>query len=211
MTHVCRAAGGGDTMRAFPILQEALLTRTQRWAGYLAILTAVVGLSAGFLIKDLILSSATVYRDLAAGILAQYPTNWLLDTEGDYVFRVRDPTAPTFRTTLQVAVEPIGADATARNVLDNLTLARAQTLAAYRVLSTVETTLPEGEAATRLDYVYVETEANPFLESLPVVVRGVDVVTIKGGQAIIVTFRADRDVFDAEVGRLSQFLAALEF
>ena len=114
-------------MRASPISPEPPLTRTQRWASVLTIALALIGLGIGFLMKDQIISATVPFRDLAAGILARYPQGWLLDTEGDYVFRVRDPEAPRFLTTLQVQVIPIGEDAAARNILDDLTLKRAQT------------------------------------------------------------------------------------
>jgi hypothetical protein len=199
-------------MRTFPIPVEAPLTRTQRWANGLVFLTALAVLAFGFLLKDQIMGGTQTYRDLAAGILAQYPSGWLLETQGDFVFRVRDPKSPSFRTTLQVAVESIGADAAARNILDDLAFKRSLTLAAYETLRTIpDYPLPDGETATRLEYVYVDTEANPFLESLPVVVYGVDIVSIKGGQAIIITFQVEADRFDEEEWRLEQFLATLEF
>ncbi len=199
-------------MQVFPLPEEAPLSSTQRWASFVAILVAALGLALGFLFKSQIVGATTPYRDLTAGVLAQYPSEWLLDTAGDYVFRVRDPTAPGFATLLQVAVEAVGADADARNILDNLTLERAQSLAAYRVLRTLpDFRLPDGDAATRLEYVYVQTEDNPFLQSLPVVVYGVDIVTIQRGQAIIITFRVEASRFDEEVWRLDQFLATLQF
>ncbi|MBN2470736.1 MAG: hypothetical protein JXN59_08440 [Anaerolineae bacterium] len=193
------------------VIQQPVLNRTQRWAQLLAIVTLFVGVGTGLILKDQALSSTVAFRDLAAGILARYPEKWLLDTGGDYVLRVRDPAAGRFLTTLQVSVTSIGQDAEARNVLDTLTLQRAQTLAAFRTLRSVPFALPDGETATRFEYVYVATDANPFLEPIPVVVRGVDIVSIKRGQAIIVTFRVEADRFDDEVWRLDQFLASLEF
>jgi hypothetical protein len=192
-------------------LNRSALSRTQRWAHLLAIVIVLVGIGLGLVMKDQILSSTVPFRDLAAGILARYPEAWLVDTEGNYVLRVRDPAATTFLTTIQVRVVAIGADAAERNILDALTLQRARTLAAFRTLRTVPTTLPDGEAATRFEYVFVATDENPFLEPIPVVVRAVDVVTIKRGQAIIVTFQVEAERFDDEVWRLDQFLASLEF
>lgn len=195
----------------FPVVGESAPERSDRWAHLLVILVAIAGLTFGFFLKDQTLTRTATFRDLAAGVLAQYPAGWLLDQGGSYLFRVRDPKSPTFRTTLQVAIIAIGEDAAARNILDSLTLERAQTLAAYRVLSTSDYVLPEGDNAIRLEYVYVESESNPFLKSIPSVVRGVDIVTIKRGQAIIVTFRVEAGLFDEEVWRLDQFLATLEF
>lgn len=194
----------------FPLPPEEPLSRVQRWAHAIAVLTALLGFALGFLLKAQIVGATTPFRDLAAGVLAQYPAGWLLDTQGDYVFRARDPGAPGYRTTLQVALVPIGPDATSRSIVDGLTLERAQTLAGYQVNGTEPFTLPDGDEATRLEYAYAETESNPFLQSLPVVVRGVDIVTIKRGQAIIITFRVEQDRFEDEFWRLEQFLATLE-
>ncbi len=194
-----------------PVAHSAPLSRAQRWAQTLAVVITLVGMGLGLVIKDQILSSTLPFRDLAAGILARYPESWLLDTEGDYVLRVRDSAAGSFLTLIQVRVLAIGEDAAERNILDTLTLQRARTLAAFRTLRSAPFTLPDGEAATRFDYVYVATDENPFLEPIPVVVRGVDVVTIKRGQAIIVTFRVEAERFDEEAWRLDQFLASLEF
>ncbi len=198
-------------MATIPSPQELPLTRTQRWANALTIVVALMGLGIGFLMKDQIVGGTVPFRDLAAGILARYPQGWLLDTAGDYVFRVRDPEAPGFLTTLQVQVIPIGQDAAARNIVDDLTLQRAQTLAAYTILRAVPDTLPDGDPATRVEYVFVSTETNPFLEPVPVVVYGVDILTLKRGQAIIVTFRVEAGRFQDEAWRLEQFLASLEF
>lgn len=192
-------------------LQDFPLTRTQRWTNALTVVVALFGLGIGFLMKDQIISATVPFRDLAAGILARYPQGWLLDTAGDYVFRVRDPESPRFLTTLQVQVIAIGQDAAARNILDDLTLQRAQTLAAYRILRAIPDTLPDGDPTTRVEYVYVATETNPFLEPVPVVVYGVDMVTLKRGQAVIVTFRVEAERFEDEAWRLEQFLASLEF
>jgi hypothetical protein len=187
------------------------LTRTQRWANALTVLVAMGSLALGFLLKGQTLGSTLPFRDLAAGISARYPDGWLVDSTEDYVFRAREPELSGFSTTLQVAVRAIGSDASARNILDSQTMERAQVLAAYRPFNTVPFTLPDGEAAIRHDYVYVATQTNPYLEHIPVVVHGVDIVTIKRGQAIIVSFRVEADRFEEEVWRLDQFLASLEF
>lgn len=199
-------------MRTFPDIPAPQMTRTQRFAHALTLLVTLGGLAFGLLLKDQALGATATYRDLAAGILAQYPAGWLLDTAGDYVFRVRDPLSQGFRTTLQVSVISIGDDAAARNIIDNQAMERARTLAAYEVLSPDPAyRLPNGETALRLEYFYVETESNPFLESRPSVVHGVDVVAIERGQAIIVTFRVEATRFDEELWRFERFLAALDF
>lgn len=198
-------------MQQFPLVPERPLTRTQRWANALVVAAALITLGVGLIMKDQLMSGTQPFQDLAAGILAQYPSGWLLDRSGGYVFQVRDAQSSGFHTMLGVSILPIGGDAKARNVLDALTLERARSLAAYDVLSSAPLTLPDGDLATRLEYVYVASESNPFLQTVPTVVHGVDVVVIKRGQAIVVTFRAEADRFDKEEWRLEQFLASLEF
>lgn len=190
---------------------ESSTARTHRWANAILIATAFFAIALGLVIKNQAITATASYSDLAAGIIAQYPDGWLLDDSGDYVFRVQDPRSGEFLTTLQVAIEPIGADASARIITDRLTLSRARSLAAYSTLHSEPYVLPDGETATWLDYVYVHTEENPFVQNVPSVVRGVDVITLKRGQAIIVTFRVEKDRFDDEFWRLEQFLASLEF
>ncbi|GAB4574043.1 MAG: hypothetical protein Kow0077_18590 [Anaerolineae bacterium] len=198
-------------MQMFSGVRQPALNRAQRWANLLTVIALFFGVGIGLLIKDQVLSNTVPFRDLAAGILARYPDGWLLDTEGDYVLRVRDPESGAFLTTLQVNVLSIGDDAEERNILDTLSLQRARTLAAYRLLRTEPVALPDGEPAIRFDYVFVATDENPFVEPIPVVVRAVDVVTIKRGQAIIVTFRVEAQRFEDEIWRLDRFLASLEF
>ncbi|MBN1966949.1 MAG: hypothetical protein JW910_20015 [Anaerolineae bacterium] len=199
-------------MSTFPEIPEVTLTRAQRFAQFFTLLVAVLGLALGFLLKSQVLGATQSFRDLAAGVQAQYPANWLLDSGDEYVFRVRDPLSSGFPTTFQVSVISIGDDAAARNIVDNQSLERARTLAAYRVLPPDPTfVLPDGSAATWLEYFYVDTESNPFLETSPSVVHGVDVVAIERGQAIIITFRVEATRFDEELSRFEQFLAALDF
>ena len=42
------------------------------------------------------------YVNSEVGIRALYPQHWLIDTSGDYVFRVRDLSQLGFKTTIQV-------------------------------------------------------------------------------------------------------------
>ncbi len=190
--------------------EPARLSRTQLWSSWLAIGATIMALLAGMWMHGRQLKRMALYEDPAAGISAYYPAGWLLDTEGDYVFRVRDPAAAPFNTTLQVSVIPVGPDATARNVLDSITLRRSLSLSAYRVLGVEPVEYPTGEAAL-MRYVYVSEEINPFLESHPVVVMGEDAVFLKGDQAIVVTYRAWADGFERQRFRFEQFLANLEF
>jgi hypothetical protein len=186
-------------------------TTHQMWANLLALGVVVVALAAGWVLRLNAREATEYYQDPTAGIEIERPVGWLLDSQGDYVFRLRSPAALPFKTTLQVSVLTIGPDATGRNVLDALTLRRSANLSGYRVLSVSDPVDVPNSPVVEMRYAYVASETNPFLEALPIVVMGVDMVFLKGDQAVIASYLADPARFDAEYFRFEQFLASLRF
>jgi hypothetical protein len=192
--------------------QDEGFTRQQRWSHALTLLVGALALLYGLNMRATTLNATEVYTNVQAGIRVSYPRTWLLDEGGDHVFRIRDMSRVGFKTTISISIQPVGTGMTASNVLDGLNIARPQTLATYGILSEeVDYTLPDDSGATALNYTYVEVENNPFVESVPVVVLGRDILTIKGGQAIIITFRADSLTFDQDIAIFNRFLESLEF
>jgi hypothetical protein len=187
-------------------------TLRQRWGHILTLLLALLCVGAGVLLRNAALYSTVQYTNPQVGISAMYPSGWVLDTAGDYVFRVRDLNPTGYKTALQVDVVPVNQAATTRNILDSLILNRSQTLSTFSVLSQDSITLGENETpATRMLYTFVFSEQDPFLETIPTVVEGVDVITIQGGQAIIVSFLTDADDFNETYPIFEQFLDDLDF
>ncbi|MCU0482201.1 MAG: hypothetical protein MUE54_13480 [Anaerolineae bacterium] len=193
--------------------REQVLIRQQRLGHFLTILVIILGLLYSLNLRGGVVSATVPYTDLQAGIRVNYPANWLLDTLGgsDYVFRVRDMSRTGFKTTLQVSLRPVSADMTERNVLDALNINRPISLSTYDIQSVEQIMLTSETPATLMRYTYVDTENNPFLESFPIVVAGEDILTLSGGQAIIITFRADARTFDQDRAIFLQFLRTLEF
>ena len=191
--------------------QDEGFSRQQRWSHALTLLVGVLVFLYGLNMRDAALNATEIYTNVQAGIRVDFPKTWLLDEGGDYVFRVRDMSRIGFKTTISITVRPVGAGMTGSNVLDGLNITRPQTLATYGILSTEDYTLPDDSPATAMNYTYVEVENNPFLDSVPVVVLGQDILTIKGGQAIIITFRADSQTFDQDIAIFNRFLESLKF
>ncbi len=192
--------------------QPLVLNFRQRWNHYLLVIFAILGFFLGFNLKNSALFSTTIYNNPEAGIRAAYPTNWLIDSNGNYVFRLRNTTEIGYKTTLQVAVQPVSPQTTSRAILDSLTLNRAQTFAAYKILDVTSPFLmPDETEGTMMSYTFADSTNDPFLESVPVVVRGVDVLVIKRGQAIIITFLSDAQKFDQNYAIFQRFLSSLEF
>ena len=66
------------------------------------------------------------------------------------------------------------------------------------------------EQALRMVYAYSEYEPDPFQASLPLVVQGVDLVVLRRGQAVIITYREERSQFDAHLDRFDSLLQTVE-
>ncbi len=188
------------------------LTQRQRWSHYFALIFGAIAFVIGVNLRDSILNATTLYTNSQAGITAEYPQNWLIDeSPPEYIFRVRDPSQTGFKTTYQVAVSPVSGSTSARNLLDALSMNRAPTLDGYRILSREPFTLPDESTATAMSYTFVATETNPFLESIPVVVEGLDILTITRGQAIVITFLSDAANYEQNYAQFEQFLRNLRF
>jgi len=190
------------------------LTFSQRWATFLTIGVAIAALLAGLLLRSSVEGATQLFVDSATGIAARYPAAWLLERGApgaDFVFRVEDPDALAFKTTLSVAIQPIGPNATVYDVAELLTLKQAQTLAAYHYLGLAPILLPNGTAATRLSYAYAASEADPFLGSVPAVVRADDVIVLSHGQAIVAGYQSDAQSYDANQTYFTAFLRTLTF
>ena len=184
----------------------------QRWSNIFTIAYAALALFLALQLKEATANATVVYSDPVVGLTVQYPQNWLLDTGGDAVLRVTNESAEGFKTSIEVQALPLGVGLAERNLVDNLILSRSQSLASFDVLERSSITLGESERpATSLVFTYVASENNPFLESLPAVVEGVDVITTQGGQALIVTFLSDARTYDDNLAIFRRFLDDLDF
>lgn len=189
------------------------LTQRQRWGHYFVLIYAGLAIFVGVQLRDSALYATVPYVNTQVGIRAFYPQNWLIDTTGDYVFRVRDMTQTGYKTTIEVDVLPVTPNTTARNLFDNLILNRSQILAEFTTLSRGEPyILPDEREATAMSYVFVgDSGGGVFLESVPVVVEGLDILTFEGDQAIMITFLSDADDFDENLAIFESFLNDFEF
>jgi hypothetical protein len=200
-------------MTVFEIIDSGgELTARQRWANNLLILFAIVAFIIGVNLRESSLNATWLYTNTEAGIRAEYPQNWLIDTQGNYVFRIRDVSQIGYPTTIQLSVQPVSSSAPPRYIFDALTLNRSQTLAQYNVLASGESfTLPDESSATRMDYIFAATENDPFLQNVPVIVRGQDILAIKRGQAIIITFLSESTRYEQNYAIFERFISSLEF
>jgi hypothetical protein len=180
-----------------------------RFAELSVVILTIIALLAGWLLKSSVENRSLAFK--SGSISAQTPVGWLsLKPGGNEILHVTDRTASGFGTTYLIQTEAIPSDATPGQVAGLLTLERGNSLTAYRVLDQQEV-LVQGRKAIQLDYVYVESAANLTHAVIPAVVRGVDYVFVNGSQAVIVSYRADKSVFDTDLGRFYRFLVSVKF
>lgn len=195
------------------LLDEAQkgLSRAQVLNSIVVVLVALGMLGLGLLMQDSALAAAEPYLDEETGIRAQIPAGWLItDDDPSFVFQAEDPNAVPFKTLLRVLLLPVGEAATPFDVKDTLILERSARLSTFRVQSVEETTLGE-QAALEMDYSYVSVDENPFSSAVPVVVRGRDVMLVRGRQALVISYVEERSRFDENDFLLENFLERLEF
>ena len=196
-----------DTGRS-PALQ---VSPRQRWSIAFSYLLIIFGFLLGMNQRDAYLYQTSDYSNFEAGITAKYPARWLLEESESNIFRVRDMSHRGFNTEIEVSSMPIGADSAERNLLDRLSLQRAQILIDYTVLGYSAYRLPDETEAISMSYSFVSRAASPFLKSLSSIVSGLDILTIRRGQALVISYRADSAIFQRELQTLTAFLDNLQF
>jgi hypothetical protein len=180
-------------------------TRQQRWSHILTLLAGAAAFLLGLNMHFGALNATATYSDVQAGIRMQYPQRWLVDFDGDYVFRARDMSQVGFKTTISVRLLPVGTNTTEYMVLNSLNITRPETMAGYRPLPAESFILPDETEAVAMRYSFVDIDANPYL------VSGLDVLTVEGGQVIIISFLADAQTFDRDIAIFHRFLENLEY
>jgi hypothetical protein len=188
------------------------LTFRQRWASYLTIIVAVLGVLAGNAVRGNVVSATFPFSNPEVGVSARYPANWLLQEGGSaFVLRARDPAALPFKTTLQVRLIPTGPGVRPGDILNLLDLDRARRLPAYRSLSREPVTLPDGQRGTRMVYAYAYVESDPFLQAEPITVRAMDIVVLRTNQAVVITYESEAASFERNRHYFESFLGGLVF
>lgn len=194
-----------------PMLNNALNQR-QRLANYLTIAVTLALLSVGFFVRSGDLNATRAYQEAQSGITARYPAGWIIEERTrDFLFRVQDVTAIPFKTSIRVQIVPIGAAARPADVLNELTINRANRLQSYQSLGIEPITLANGAVGDLQSYAYAALERNPFLQSVPIIVRANDVVILRGTQAIVITYEADANTFESNRQYFINFLNTLQF
>lgn len=184
--------------------------RRDRWADWAVVALVAVALILGWVLREATLFRTTPFKLDDAGITGRYPTKWVREMDDDPLLRARDPLGGEFDPVLALRSRPLAAEVETAMSLDALALERAKRTAAYRTLDTAQVVVG-GEVATRRTFVYVHADTNPYVDRLPVVVRGVDLALRDDGRVVIVTLLSGADDFEAYQRHFQAFVKSLEF
>ena len=191
------------------VMAKTLRTRRDRWADWFVIGVVVLAFLLGWAVKAWAEGGTESFTDPETGLALDYPAGWLMGSAEDHVFKARDPHSGPFKITYQVTADKLD-PAHPMSLVDavNMTsVSRARKLTAFRLLD-VETVGEEGQSPSAIwsSYVYVEEKPDPFRESLPAVVLGLDYTAVKGGYLYTFTLLASEADFDEAEKDFKAFL-----
>ncbi len=181
-----------------------------RFAEITVVLVTLIALTAGWFFKSSVENASVPFE--AQGISAEAPKGWLqAGAEGDILLRTVDINSNGFGATYIVRQIAITSEATTSEVASLLTLEHAQNLTAFRMLDQQEVKDINGRDAYMINYVFVESNPDVTHADIPSVVRGKDLVYLNGDRAIVISFQADENNYDIDLGRFYIFLKSIQF
>jgi hypothetical protein len=182
---------------------------SEHFSDWLVVAITLVALLAGWFFKSSVENRSVLLESQA--IYAETPQGWHVSApEGNEVLHVSDPMSSGFGTTYTVQHIPIEADSGIGQAASLLTLQRGQQLTAYRVLDQKPVTV-FGQSAYELSYVFVESDPNLTHDKFPNIVRGLDTIYLAGDHVVVVTYWAEKQTYEYDLGRFQRFLKSLKF
>lgn len=181
-----------------------------RFAEVTVILVTLIALTAGWFFKSSVENASVSFE--AEGISAEAPKGWLhTDTEGDTLLKTVDINSTGFGAIYTIRQIAITSEATTSEVASLLALEHAQNKIAFRMLNQQEVKDINGRDAYMIEYVFVESNPDLTHAEIPSVVRGQDLVYLDGERAIAVSFQADANNYELDLGRFYLFLKSITF
>lgn len=186
--------------------------RSDRWADWAVIGTLVIALLLGTAVMALAQGQTHTYTSTETGLTLHYPQGWLVSPAQGLAFQAADLHSGMFKTTYQVRVSPIQANEplspTLALVLNNLSLGRAGSEAAYRLFGVNEGAPVGGQPTMEASYAYVSEPGDLFAQLAPVVVHGLDIAVAHGDRAYTYSLLAEESAFKRAERDFRRFVQA---
>jgi hypothetical protein len=180
-----------------------------RYSDWAVIVVTLVAVLLGWLLMSNVQSRAVPFE--AGGVKGQMPAGWVTDlAEAGVVLHTSELGGSGFSTTYQLEVMPVANDGNPASVASFYSIDRAQNLSTVRVLDQQDVSV-NGQDGYKVTYAFVDANSDLTRADVPVVVRGVDYFFVAGDHAVVVTYQAGEDNYEADFGRFRRFLESLNF
>ena len=176
-----------------------------RRVNWIVLAVVAVALLLGWFVRTAAEGRSVSYE--VEGVRVHYPADWVrADVQAPLLVQAEDRMAKGSRTTLALQRRPLPVQMPKplAALQQTLALERASAWTAYRELQVEESVSVQGRTGMHVTFAYVETNPNPFLETLPLVMRGEDYLFPQDSQAYIFTLTAA----EANYARAQQTLRA---
>ena len=205
------AQGGVEGERFMVTEIHARGRRRDRWSSWLVVAVVIVALILGWVVKTAAEGRTVPFA--GEGLRATYPAGWVrVEVQAPVLLQVGDRWAQPFRSTLSVERRPLspGSDNPLGLIQQMVSLERGRSLSAFRTLRGEQSVAVRGEPGVRVTFAYVATNPNPFAETLPVVMRGEDVIFLVGDSAYVVSLTTAAENYAQGQRILHRLLRTLE-
>jgi len=185
--------------------------RRDRSVSWVVVAVTVVALILGWFVKSAAEGRTVLYE--ADGLRVRYPANWVrAEVQSPALLQVEDRWAVPTSTTLRLERRPVpaGFEKILPTIQNSLALQRGRGWTAYRMLGSDGSVEVNGTTGMRVTFAYVETNPNPFLDTVPVVMYGEDYLFPVGEQVYVVTLTAAEANYAQAQKALSAFLRSLQ-
>jgi hypothetical protein len=179
----------------------------------LVIVLVIVALLLGWALKAWVVGQTVSFATDDGSVSLRYPARWLSQVDKETLLTVSDvrregPFKPTFslRTREMNPDFPL----TQNDLLVTLSVAKAEELTAYRVLS-VEPATVDGQTASTMTYAYVAEPAGSTQNAIPAVVQAVDCVVTREGEAYVFSFATLAERFERDETIFGSILGSVDF
>ena len=187
--------------------------RRDRWVNWIVLAVVVLGLGGGWAVKAAAEGRSTSFE--VEGICGRYPAGWLrfLNVDPPTLFRATELFGPQNATNLTLQRRPMPEHENPLHIVqENLALERARNWTAYRTLEAETAASLGGRPGMRISFAYVQTNPDPAMEVVPVVVLGEDwIFASQDGQWVFVaTLTAAENEFPQAQKVLRSFVRSLQ-
>jgi len=180
-----------------------------RYSDWAVIVVSLVAVLLGWLLMSSVQSRSVAFD--SGGVKGQMPAGWVTDlAEAGVVLHTTELGGSGFSTAYQLEVVPVAGDASPADVASFYSINRAQNLSTVRVLDQQDVTV-NGQNGYKVTYAFVDADSDLTRADVPVVVRGVDYFFVVGDHAVVVTYHANEDNYEADFGRFRRFLESLSY